>query len=149
MTPDQFVNLIRKNATQIDHLSNRVLPVKVGAMAKKHFQENFRRGGCVNGCLQKWKPTNRIGMAKGTTGNYGTLLSGRNHLFSSIEYVPGQGEVTIQNRVPYAMVHNEGGKAGRTSKPFQMPKRQFIGESRELNEQVNKLIEVELNKILK
>lgn len=77
---------------------------------------------------------------------YKTLLSSRNHLYNSTRYIPSYGMVRIVNEVPYAAVHNEGLKAGR-GKGFQMPRRQFIGESRELNGKVEKLIEDELRKI--
>lgn len=159
MTQQEFLNLINKKQAEIKQLVDRTLPIKAGAEAKSHFQENFRMGGFVNGGLQRWKPSKRIGksvMRKGKNGRrritpaankYGTLLSSRNHLYSSIRYIPSAGEVRIVNEVPYAIVHNEGRRAGR-GKGFQMPKRQFIGESRELNQKVMQLIEAELRKIL-
>ena len=49
--------------------------------------------------------------------------------------------------VPYAIVHNEGLRAGR-GKGFKMPKRQFIGESAVLNNKISLIIDEELTKIL-
>ena len=75
-------------------------------------------------------------------------MSGRNNLYNSIEYTVSDADVVIENRVPYAAVHNEGLRAGR-GEGFQMPRRQFIGESKELNEEIKEMIENELSKILK
>jgi phage gpG-like protein len=49
--------------------------------------------------------------------------------------------------VPYARVHNEGLRAGR-GRGFQMPRRQFIGESKELTKKVEDIIENEIGRIL-
>jgi len=140
MSPDEFAKLIEQKASEIRELHDRTLPIKGGAMAKAHFQDNFRKGGFVNDGLQRWKP-------KKKPNGYKELLSGKNHLFSSIQSVPAEGEVRIVNTLPYAAVHNEGLQAGR-GKGFTMPKRQFIGESKELNEKIEKLIDTELSKIL-
>ncbi|MEG1644176.1 MAG: phage virion morphogenesis protein [Bacteroidales bacterium] len=140
MTPQEFINKIAKTQDDIRHCVQRVLPIQIGRLAKNHFQDNFIKGGFVNNGLQKWKPAKRIGKAKVAAGSYGTLLSERNHLYSSIDYIPGNGVVRIQNKLPYAAVHNEGGKSGR-GKGFTMPKRQFIGESAELNDKIDKTID--------
>ncbi len=147
MTPQQFSRLLKANQEAVKRLISRVLPVKAGRMAKDHFSENFKKGGFVDGGLHPWKPSKRIGKAKGAAGQYKTLLSGRNHLYSSIKYTPGNAKVTLTNDVPYAKVHNEGLRAGR-GKGFKMPKRQFMGESKELNRKVLRLIEDEIKKIL-
>jgi phage gpG-like protein len=162
MTPEQFAKLIEHKAADIAQAMNRTLPIKAGSTAVSHFKDNFRQGGFVNGGLQRWKPSKRLsatssgrhrkGKAKrGRTpaaNRYKTLLSSRNHLYNSTRYIPSPGEVRIINEVPYAIVHNEGRRAGR-GKGFQMPRRQFIGESRELNQKVAQLIEDELQNILK
>ena len=89
MTPQQFSRLLKANQEAVKRLISRVLPVKAGRMAKDHFSENFKKGGFVDGGLHPWKPSKRIGKAKGAAGQYKTLLSGRNHLYSSIKYTPG------------------------------------------------------------
>lgn len=147
MTPEQFAQLLKRHSAEIHKLMHRTLPVKIGRMAKDHFQENFRKGGFVNNGLKKWKPAKRIGKEKGAKGSYKTLLSSRNHLYDSIQYTPGDAKVTIHNDVIYARVHNEGLKAGR-GKGFTMPKRQFIGESKELNDAIKDKITDELKNIL-
>lgn len=52
------------------------------------------------------------------------------------------------DKVPYAQVHNEGGQAGRGA-GFDMPKRQFMGQSTELEEQIDKRIQAYMQKIFK
>ncbi|MDR3226062.1 MAG: phage virion morphogenesis protein [Prevotellaceae bacterium] len=163
MTGDEFLRRLQQSQREIENCINNVLPVKIGALAKAHFQENFIKGGFVNNGLHTWKPAKRL--AKGATrrrtkngklskrartlaiNKYKTLLSDKNHLFSSIYYTPSRAAVRIYNPVNYAAVHNEGLRAGR-GKGFIMPKRQFIGESAELNKKVQQTIEKELTKII-
>ena len=158
MTDQDFIRKITEKAAEIQQCVSRTMPVKAGRMAKEHFQENFLLGGFVDGGLQEWKPAKRLGEkddegniitapAKGAKGKYKTLMSSRNNLYDSIEYAVSDAEVVIENDVEYAAVHNEGLHAGR-GKGFTMPKRQFIGESEELDEAINEMIEKELTKIL-
>ena len=98
-------------ASGCDDMFRRRLPVIVGRMAKDHFQDNFRLGGFVNGGLHAWKPVSRF--SSGAAGSYGPLLSGRNHLFSSIEYRPSDYRVVIGNSLPYAPAHNRGAEIPR------------------------------------
>lgn len=110
MTDDQFLVLLRSRQQQLQQLFQRKLPIIVGVMAKSHFQDNFRLGGFVNNGLQQWTPAKRtLSGGSSAADNYGTLLSSRNHLFSSIYYRPGSGFVTIGTSVPYARLHNFGG----------------------------------------
>lgn len=147
MTPDEFLNNIQQKSNEITSAIQRRIPLKVGNAGKSHFKENFRKGGFVNQNLNKWKPAKRIGRAKGAKGQYGTLLSGRNYLYNSINYRVQPYMVTIFTNVPYAVVHNEGLRAGR-GKGFKMPKRQFIGDSAVLNRQFSDIIDKELSNIL-
>jgi phage gpG-like protein len=174
------------------------MPVIAGQMAVSHFKNNFRLGGFVNDGLHPWTPSKRIGMNNSANNNYGTLLSGRNHLMNSIRYIPGDGQVTITNRVEYAGIHNEGGAVQIQTHPtvtqkmrkfawakfyeimggrpaagvpipadaqrwrgialtkkarldinirIVMPKRQFIGDSKELNDKITAKIESKVSEI--
>ncbi|MTK63617.1 MAG: hypothetical protein F8N15_03590 [Methanobacterium sp.] len=151
MSTNDFSKLISRKQKELEQLQNRTLPIKIGAIAKAHFQNNFRLGGFVDNGLHAWKPSKRLsynGKSTKVDRNNKTLLSSRNHLFSSIEYTYQPGLVIIKNEVPYAAVHNYGFKAGR-GKGFQMPKRQFIGPSAELNQKVEQKIYEEVNNIMK
>lgn len=110
-----FARLVKAKRAELDTLMRRNMPVIAGRMAKDHFQDNFRKGGFVNGGLHPWKPAKRLSSGiPGAAANYGTLLSERNHLFSSIKYMPSDFRVRVANDVRYAPLHNWGGVANPT-----------------------------------
>lgn len=99
-------HMVREIRTLID----RKIPVAAGKLAKDHFQDNFRKGGFVDRGVHPWPPAKRLSSGgTGADSQRPTLMSSRNHLFSSIGYRPGVAEVTIFNDVVYAQIHNEGG----------------------------------------
>lgn len=207
MTDQEFIDLLRTRPAEINRLVNRVLPIKVGALARAHFRENFRLSGFMNGGLRSWPATRRQQTGgKGAAANYGPLLSRRNRLYGSIGYKPGPGYVVIGTTLPYAAIHNDGGtvsptvtlkmrkfawamyykalgtkgKKGRAAKNgghgntagkkgatvpaeaerwkalaltrkqklnITIPKRQFIGDSQELNAAINQKIAAELEQL--
>jgi phage gpG-like protein len=115
MTDQELIDLLRTRPAEINRLVNRVLPIKVGALAKAHFRENFRLSGFMNGGLRSWPATRRQQTGgKGAAANYGPLLSRRNRLYGSIGYKPGPGYVVIGTTLPYASIHNDGGTVSPT-----------------------------------
>ena len=107
---DKLESDIQRMKKEIETLIARKLPVAAGKYAKQHFQDNFRQGGFVNGGLHPWPQAKRLSSGgTGADSQYKTLMSSRNHLFSSINYTPGIAKVTIFNDVVYAAIHNEGG----------------------------------------
>lgn len=183
MNLDEFQQLLLQKRKEIEQAMRRTLPIKVGRIAKDHFQENFRKKGFVDGGLQPWQRTNRQQTARGADSQYTPLMSSRQNLYGSISYRPEEYRVTVGTAVPYAAIHNEGGDIvvtprmkrffwakyrqlngnswKRTNdnpeadfwrtlalKPIgstiHIPKRQFIGESRELNQKINAVTEEEL-----
>ena len=202
MNIQEFKQILLQKAAELNDFRHRKLPVLVGRTAKDHFQENFRQGGFVDGSLHPWQEVQRRKKGgKRASAKYGTLLSGRNHLFSSIKYIPGDSSLTVTNDVEYAALHNNGGHpqvtpkmrkfawaqyyqaagitkrmkaGGKKRKAIEenlpeealkwkrlalttketldvkasIPKRQFIGESRELNQKIENLIETNITNIL-
>ena len=206
MNIQEFKQILLQKAAELNDFRHRKLPVLVGRTAKDHFQENFRQGGFVDGSLHPWQEVQRRKKGgKRASAKYGTLLSGRNHLFSSIKYIPGDSSVTVTNDVEYAALHNNGGQitthpqvtpkmrkfawaqyyqaagitkrmkaGGKKRKAIEenlpeealkwkrlalttketrdvkasIPKRQFIGESRQLNQKIENLIETNITNIL-
>ena len=149
MTPQQFQKQLQKHQKDLTEAFRRTIPVKIGVEMEHHFRDNFRKGGFVDGGLHRWKPAKRINQAKGASGQYGTLLSSRNHLYNSIKHRWEPYTAIVETDVPYARAHNEGtNNAGRGHKT-RLPKRQFIGDSRELNRKVQDLIRRETDKIMK
>lgn len=110
MNIQDFAKLIQRKRKELDDMMRREMPVVAGRMAKDHFQDNFRKGGFVNNGLHPWPKAKRLSSGKSdAASNYGTLLSSRNHLFSSIKYTPSDYRVRVANEVPYAPIHNWGG----------------------------------------
>lgn len=114
----EFSRLIKAKRKELDDLMKRKMPVLTGRMAKDHYQNNFRQGGFINNGLRSWPKAKRLS-AGGTSAasQYGTLLSSRNHLFSSIKYVPSDYRVRVANDLAYAPVHNWGGTLHPTVTP--------------------------------
>lgn len=204
--PKKLERMVSKLTEQVEREVNDRLPRKVGIIAVQHFKQNFRDSGFLDGGLRPWKKSQReLRGGLGASARYKTLTSARNHLMSSTQAHIGRGEVSIENPVPYAVIHNEGGtivsnptitpkmrkyawamvyklsgrKRGSTGKRgkraggsreaipeeakkwmalaltkktklkirAKMPKRQFIGESRELIEKVNKEVNDSIQRI--
>lgn len=114
----EFSRLIKAKRKELDDLMKRKMPVLAGRMAKDHYQNNFRQGGFINNGLRSWPKAKRLSVG-GTSAasQYGTLLSSRNHLFSSIKYVPSDYRVRVANDLAYAPVHNWGGTLHPTVTP--------------------------------
>jgi phage gpG-like protein len=109
MNFEEFSAKLKGSIAQLQQLQQRRLPIILGRMAKDHFQNNFRLGGFVDSSLSPWQPAKRLSTATLARDRAPTLLSSRNHLFSSIKYTPRSGAVTISNDLPYAAIHNDGG----------------------------------------
>lgn len=148
MTPEQFAKMIEQNATEIQMLIDRTLPIKAGAIAKKHFRENFEKGGFVDDGLHEWKPAKRLSSKYGDKKNK-TLMSSRKHLYSNTLDIPQRGSVKIENRTPYAAAHNEGTTTAGKNRNVTIQRRQFIGDSAELTEKIKEVIQKEIDKIVK
>ena len=84
------------------------LPRKVGVTAVNHFKQNFRDGGWLDNGLHPWKRTRRQ-EGNGKDAKYSPLNSRRNHMMRSIQASTSPGQVTIEDPVPYAAIHNDGG----------------------------------------
>ena len=108
MSVPDIEKIIQQELNELIRLKDRVLPVKVGRAVVESVNENFRRGGFYG---QPWKSTRRrlLGF-HGVAGQYGPLLSKNNHLSRSTVSIPGKGQVSIENNVEYAEIHNEGGE---------------------------------------
>jgi phage gpG-like protein len=186
MTLNEFNRLLAQKKKELDHLMRRTLPVKVGAMANAHYQDNIRqRQGFLNNGLKEWPKTRRQQSgSKSAAANYGALLSSRMHLYRSIKYVPSAYRVKVSNDLIYAPLHNWGGTVSPTVTPkmrrfawakhykeagkdkkkdtmwkrlaltkktklnIRIPQRQFLGESKELTEQIRQKMDSEIHNIL-
>jgi len=100
--------LVQKAKDDILKEVNDRLPRKVGIIAVNHFKQNFRDSGWLDDGLHPWKRTKRQD-SNSPDAKYGPLTSRRDHLMRSIQASTAPGEVTIEDPVPYAAIHNDGG----------------------------------------
>ena len=102
----------------------------MGNEAVKHFKKSFKNQGFTDNVLELWTPRKRKSRRRGIrnilvkSGDLRRSIKVNRRTFNS---------VTIGSKTAgdYGEVHNEGLRAGR-GRGFRMPKRQFIGDSRQL-----------------
>jgi len=118
----------------------------MGTDAKNHFVKSFRNQGFEDETIQKWQPRKR----KSYRTRNGRVVDDTNRailvktgdLRRSIKVISKRyHSITLGSDLPYAQIHNDGLMGMAYGKyPFKMPKRQFIGHSRKLIDQLrNKL----------
>lgn len=136
MIPKEKLEALRVDMQEIANM--------VAVTGVSYFKATFRNKE-FNG--SKW-PEAKVD--KNKKRKRGSLMVESAALMNSVrtaEATPGQVKWTAGNdKVPYAQVHNEGGKAGRGA-GFDMPQRQFMGESEELEQKITKRISSYLGKV--
>jgi phage gpG-like protein len=113
--------------------------VEIGNAAKSFFVENFRKQGFDDKSVTKWKPRKKDDKIAGRA-----ILVKTGDLRRSIIRNPANRaalSVKISTDLVYAARHNNGLKG--------MPKRQFMGDSYNLNESIKKIIVKRLDKTFK
>lgn len=150
MSPEQFKIKLEQQKARLAQAINHDLPVIIGKKAVDLFTENFQKEGFQDNGVKPWKEVQRRArQVRGAAGSRKILTGKTGDLGRSIRYeVNSPGEVTVFSDVIYAEVHNQGLRAGRGA-GFPMPKRQFIGESADLDRIIEEEIEKTLNNILK
>lgn len=118
MDIQEFNRRWKKKYKEMDEFMRTKAPVLAGNIARRHIQEDFRKGGFTYNGFHPWKETRRQ-QSGGTSASsaYGPLLSERRCLMDSIEYVPQDYKVTVYARAPYASIHNWGGTTHPTVTP--------------------------------
>lgn len=131
----------------------RTLPVILGNVAKNFFLATFRKGGFTDVGFKRWKQRRkRIGRGRTSpTLKESANLTLTGKLKRSIKVRPATFKLTrIFTNVVYAAIHNFGlqglafGKA-----PFKMPEREFIGNSKVLERELERRIVREIDKVFK
>lgn len=148
MTPQQFKQLLAHHKEEVEHTIWRTLPVKIGTTAQYHFRDNFQKSGFVDEGVEPWKRSKRQDNPKHPDRAYKTLLSRRNRLYGSIQKRTEPAKAIVYTEVPYAQAHNEGTTTAGRKHNVRIPKRQFMGESKQLNRKCMDIINSELQKIL-
>ena len=136
------------------------LPKLCGGMAVTHFKENFRRQGFLAATVESWAKRNDSSWGKKSKKKTERAILVKSGILKrSIRVVQeGTDFVKIGSDVPYAQVHNEGfsGSVSQSVKPFtrkgkpvkgysrtinqKIPKRQFMGYSQSLENDMEKVI---------
>ncbi len=99
MTPEQFDNLIKQKAKELEAYVVTRFPAEAGNTAIRFINGNFKAQGWQGSSFKPW--------AKNKRG--GTTLVQTGHLRSATFYITSPGMATIRNTEPYADIHNEGG----------------------------------------
>lgn len=142
-----------KQAEQKARKAMEAAIVDVGNTAKVFFVQSFRKQGWDDKSVDKWKPrkkkTYKTKSGKTVDDTTRAILVKTGDLRRSIIRDPANRaalSIRIHSDLVYAKVHNDGLRAGR-GRGFKMPKRQFMGDSYNLNEQVKKVIIKRLDKV--
>lgn len=160
---EDLQHLLNKAAKEIPDKALRI----IGVEGVKFIKKNFRDQGFNDTGVEKWQKrkttdkngrditrysTNRRGSA-GSATKYGqrnadrAILVGHNtggdKLINSFKYnvIKASNQVHFQTSKKYAARHNEGLDG--------MPKRQFMGKSRYLDNQISEKIKKELDKLFR
>ena len=162
MSPADFQRRLLRLKQELPDFFNRYVPTIIGRTAVSFFKRTFQK--------EAWDRQHWPEVKRRTPGTPEFRQAARHHparkrrkiltgdtgdLARSIEVEHADPhQVTIftnpaafKSRAPYGRVHNEGLRAGRGS-GFIMPKRQFMGHSRQLDRLISHAIETKLKKIL-
>ena len=137
--------------------------VDVGNTARVFFIDNFRKQGFDDRTVTKWQPRKKEDSYKHantardvkrieTRGTRAILVKTGDLRKSIIRNPANRAALTVKisTDLAYAKIHNEGGMGKAYGKhSFKMPKRQFIGDSYNLNEKVKAVIVKRLDKVFK
>lgn len=125
-------------ADRLPELINDDLPDILGQAAVDLFKQNFQDEGFFG---SGWKEVKRRqGGAKGAAASRPILTGERGDLGRSIKYDAKEGRAEVYSDIPYAAAHNEGTKTAGRNHKVTIPKRQFIGDHKELDYALEKEI---------
>lgn len=132
---------LKQKAAAIDKAFKESITI-AGKDAVAHFKKSFDHEGFTDENFSRWKPRRGQWMSVGASvrGSRGALPNTKKTLTKTgalkrsirIAYNTGM-RIMVWSNLPYSAIHNEGltGRAwGRHS--FRMPKRKFLGNSRNL-----------------
>ena len=137
-----------EKSLRIFKIKKKELPRILGNKAVNFFKDSFRKGGFTDSSFKQWVPRwkrlSRTRVSRTIRERANLIKSSR--LFSSVRVLRADfNQIAVGTRgVKYAARHNEGqtDRLGR-----RMPKRQFIGNSRKLEADIEKRIKFEIDKV--
>ena len=139
------------------------VPRIIGVEAKKHFREGFQNEGFTDAKLTPWQEVKRRSaerMKKNKNGSISKrqprdqkrkILLDTGHMRDSIDYsITGMEiEVGTDDEIGKVQAHNEGTTTAGRNNNVTIPKRQFIGPSKALNDKIEKRLTADVTNILK
>lgn len=152
---------LEKKAKEVKRYINRDAPRIVAKMARDHAKQSFQDEGYTDDSYQKWTEVKRRGDDKMKRNKDGTvskrqardqkrkILTDTGDLQRSIQSEVVSSElVEIGSDLIYAKAHNEGtDNAGRNNN-VKLPKRQFLGKSKQLEKEMTEKFQKDLTQIL-
>jgi len=136
------------NLKRLDKKTRGVLEsavILISNTAKNFFLANFRKQGFDDKAVVAWAPRKKEDKRSGR----GILIKSTDLMRSIVSNSnTSQLKAIISTDLDYAIVHNDGLKAGRGN-GFKMPKRQFIGDSYNLNKTIKGILERKLDSIFR
>jgi phage gpG-like protein len=143
----------------------KALPKVASGMAKKHFEDNFRKQGAYTGSggtLEKWEPRkdNRRSAGRAILVKTGRLRRG-------LRTAPSYNHARVVNNVPYAAIHNRGGalkgqarawstnlrsgllRRRQSNTPASMPARPFMVGTEPLYNEISEEVMLGLEEVFK
>lgn len=161
MTPAEHLRRLKQQNKEYLNWFDRGLKTMVGTEAVNFYQESFQNEGFTDNELKPWKEVKRRSNPKrvdraaakrpiltGKTGDLGESIS------YSTEGVKNGVRITADtlkagSDKDYAKAHNEGTKTAGRGNSTTIPKRQFIGKSKKLNDIIENKMEDKVKRILK
>lgn len=105
-----------------------------GKRAIQFYLESYSKQGKTDNGFQPWKK-------RKDAKNKKPILVDTRVMKKSFNLTTNNDKFSIQNTAPYAIYHNEGGSEN-------LPKREFLYESKELNKEIEKTLVDEVNKLM-
>lgn len=136
--------------------------VIIGVEARNHFREGFRNEGFTDAALEPWQEVKRRQEERLKRNKNGSIskrqpreqmrkiLTDTNAMRDSIHYkIAGSSvEVGTDDDKDKVLAHNEGTSQAGRNNDVTIPKRQFIGESKQLSEKIENRFEQDITKFL-
>lgn len=131
--------------------------VVMGTDAKNHFVRSFRNQGFEDASIEKWQPRKGEIMSSGIAKvrkkdkSSRAILVKTGDLRRSIKVLnKSYRSITLGSDLPYAQIHNDGLYGNAYGKyRFKMPKRQFIGHSKKLIDQLRMKLDKRIVNVFK
>ena len=149
----------KADLSKIEAFLKKDLQIAVGKQGVDLFKRNFDEQGFQNGTLNEWQNVQRRDASKQRIGKRGLPLKRQDlsytdkilirtrNLQRSIRYEYHAGVITWYSDVKYAEAHNEGTTTAGRGNHTTIPKRQFIGDSIELKNIIEKEMDSFFNKL--